>query len=99
MHYNHIGKNCQRISNIKRYTELYDLSGIKFPTPSNQWKKFESQNPDVALNVLYVEGNCYVVLHREIMVIFIVEIALVVFERRTHARITLKGAKIMIFVT
>ena len=56
MHYNDIGKNCQRISNIKRYTELYDLSGIKFPTPSNQWKKFESQNPDVALNVLYVEG-------------------------------------------
>ena len=56
MHYNDIGKNYQRISKIKWYTELYDWSGIKFPTPSDHWKKFESQNPDVALNVLSVEG-------------------------------------------
>ena len=48
LHYNDIGKDCQRISKIKWYTELYDWSGIKFPTPSNQWKKFESQNPDSA---------------------------------------------------
>ena len=56
LHHNDIGKNCQRISKIKSYTEKYNWSGIKFPTPSNQWKKFESQNPDVALNVLSAEG-------------------------------------------
>ena len=35
LHYNDIGIDCQRISEIKRYTELYDWSRIKFPTPSN----------------------------------------------------------------
>ena len=56
LHYNDIGKDCQRISKIKSHTEKYNWSGIKSPTPSNQWKKFESQNPGVALNVLAAEG-------------------------------------------
>lgn len=56
LHHEEIGNNPERISKIKSYTEKYNWSGIKFPTPSNQWKKFESQNPDVALNVLSAEG-------------------------------------------
>ena len=57
MHHEEIGKNPERISKLKPYVEQYDWSGIKFPTSSNQWIKFKKQNPRVALNVLYVDGE------------------------------------------
>ena len=57
LHYEEIGAHPERISKIRPFIDRYDWSGIKFPTPSNQWKKFESRNPDVALNVLSVEGS------------------------------------------
>ena len=30
---------------------------LSFPIPNNQWKKFENQNLDIALNVLIIEDD------------------------------------------
>jgi hypothetical protein len=47
--------NAQRVSNYRRYINLIDLSGIKFPTPINQVDRFEN-NPNISINV-YVLGK------------------------------------------
>ena len=57
LHHQEIGNDPERISKIKPYVDKYNWAGINFPTPRNQWKKFEKQNPNVALNVLYIEGG------------------------------------------
>ena len=58
VHHGDIGSHPERISKIKPQTaDRYNWSGIEFPTPSNQWKKFEKQNPEIALNVLVIEGE------------------------------------------
>ena len=57
LHYEEIGVHPERISKIKPYVDRYNWNGIDFPIPNNQWKKFEKQNLDIALNVLVVEGE------------------------------------------
>ncbi len=57
LHHEDIGVHPERISKLKPYIDRYDWSGIDFPTPSTQWKKFEKQNPNVALNVLVIEAE------------------------------------------
>ena len=56
LHHEDIGRDAQRISKIKPFSERYNWKGISFPTPCSEWKKFERQNPSVALNVLYIDG-------------------------------------------
>ena len=46
----------QRVSKIKPFIEKYNWEDIDFPSPSKDWKKFESNN-EVALNILYVLYN------------------------------------------
>ena len=46
-----IGKNPQRI------IDTYNWNDIKFPSHSNDWKKFEQNNKTIALNILYVPYN------------------------------------------
>jgi len=57
LHHKDIGDHPERISKLRSYIDRYDWSGIEFPTPSTQWKKFEKQNPNVALNVLVIEAE------------------------------------------
>ena len=57
LHHEQLGAHPERISKMRPFIDRYDWSGIKFPTSNNQWKKFEKQNPDVALNVLVIEGE------------------------------------------
>ena len=56
LHHKEINSHPERITNLTYY-DRYNWDGIKFPTPSNQWSKFERQNPEVALNVLFVDGE------------------------------------------
>ena len=49
-----IGKNPQRISKIKPFLNTYNWKDIKFPSYSNDSKKFEQNNGTIALNILYV---------------------------------------------
>ena len=57
LHHKEIGVHPERISKLRSYVDRYNWNGIEFPTPSNQWSRFEKQNPEIALNVLVVEGE------------------------------------------
>ena len=50
-----MGKNPERITNIKTFINEYKWKGINFPSQENDWKKFEENNVTIALNVLYAK--------------------------------------------
>ena len=55
LNYQSIKKDPQRISKIKPFINQYNWKEIDFPAqPSKDWKKFESNNKSIALNVLYI---------------------------------------------
>ena len=47
----------ERISKIKPVIDKYDWKEIDFPSTGKDWKKFESNNKSIALNILYVPYN------------------------------------------
>ena len=55
--FNNIDKHPQRISKIKPFIDNYNWNDINFPTAKKDWNKFEVNNKDVALNILYVPFN------------------------------------------
>ena len=48
-----IGKNPDRIANIKPFTNKYKWEGIDFPSKKDDWNKIEKNNVTVAFIVLY----------------------------------------------
>ena len=57
LNFNNIDKHHQRISKIKPFINNYNWNSINFPTVKKVWNKFELNNKDVALNILYVPFN------------------------------------------
>ena len=57
LNFNNIDKHPQTISKIKPFIENYNWNNINFPTAKKDWNKFEVNNKDVALNILYVPFN------------------------------------------
>ena len=57
LNYQNIKKDPQRISKIKPFINQYDWKGINFPSQKEDWKKFESNNKSIALNILFVPYN------------------------------------------
>ena len=57
LNFNNIDKHHQRISKIKPFINNYNWNNINFPTAKKDWNKFELNNEDVALNILYVPFN------------------------------------------
>ena len=55
--YQRIKKDPQRISKLKPYINQYNWKDIKFPSDKEDWKKFEQNNEEIALNVLFVPRN------------------------------------------
>ena len=51
-----INNHPERISKIKPFIKEYNWKDIDFPSTSNDWRKFESNN-EVALNALYFPHN------------------------------------------
>ena len=49
-------KNPQRVSNLRKFTDNYDWSGLKFPVSIENIKDFEMNN-DISINVLSVENR------------------------------------------
>ena len=47
----------QRISKIKPFIENYNWKDIDFPSTRKDWNKFELNNNNIALNILYVPFN------------------------------------------
>ena len=48
------GKDPQRISNIKSYTNKHNCTGLEFPVALNKNNRFEKNNPSVVVNVLAI---------------------------------------------
>ena len=47
-------KNPQRLSKIHSFIDKYNWKDINFPTGIRDWEKFERNNRNIALNILYV---------------------------------------------
>ena len=49
-------KDPQRVSNLRKFTDNYDWSGLEFPVSIKDIGKFETRN-NISVNVLAVEGR------------------------------------------
>ena len=54
LNYQAIKAKPERISKLKAYINQYNWKDIKFPSDKEDWKKFEQDNKEVALNILFV---------------------------------------------
>lgn len=54
LHHEEIGAHTERISKLREFENRYNWQGIEFPTTIKSISKFEKNNPDIAVNVLYV---------------------------------------------
>ena len=63
LNYEQIKKDPQKISKIKPFIDQYNWKKISFPSHKKDWKKLESSNKSIALNVLYVPHNTKEVRH------------------------------------
>ena len=54
LHHEDIQKDIQRISKLEPYSDLYNWKGLEFPVTKSQIDKFEKNNKDIAVNVLYL---------------------------------------------
>ena len=48
-----VKKDLQRVSKIKPFIDQYNCNDIDFPSTGKDWKKFESNNESIALDILY----------------------------------------------
>ena len=63
LNYEQIERDHQRISKNKPFIDQYNWEEIDFPSHSKDWKKFESNNKSIALNILYVPHNTAKIRH------------------------------------
>ena len=47
----------ERIANLQPFINQYNWKGISFPSHKEDWKKFESDNKSISLNILFVSYN------------------------------------------
>ena len=57
LNHDKINKHPQRISRIKPFIENCNWNDINFPATKKDWNRFEVNNKNVALNILYVPFN------------------------------------------
>ena len=57
LNHDKINKHSQRTSRIKPFIDNYNWNDINFPATKKDWNRFEVNNKNVALNVLYVSFN------------------------------------------
>ena len=57
LNHEQIKSHTERISKIKPFIVQYNWKETDFPTSFNSWKKFETNNKSIALNILYVLHN------------------------------------------
>ena len=63
LNYQIVKNNPERISKIKPFIDQYNWKDIDFLSHSKDWKKFESNNNSVALNILYVPHSTEKIKH------------------------------------
>ena len=57
LNHQNIENHPERISNIKPFIDKYNWKGIDFPAGIKDWKKFEENNKEVGLKILYTLPN------------------------------------------
>ena len=57
LNHDKINRDPQRISKIKPFINNYKGNDINFPATKKDWNKFEVNNKNIALNILYVPYN------------------------------------------
>ena len=57
LNYGKIKRDPQRITKIEPFFDQYNRKEVDFPSQGKDWKKFESNNKSIALNILYVSHN------------------------------------------
>ena len=57
LHHEEIRNDPQRISKLKPYVGRYNWDGLEFPVAKEAIGKFEKNNLDIAINVLYISGK------------------------------------------
>ena len=65
--YQTIKTHPERISKLKPYINQYNWKDIKFPLDKEDWKKFEQNNKEIALNTLFVPHNKKEICHAYIL--------------------------------
>ena len=63
LNYEKNNNNHQRISKIEPFIDQYNWNKINFPSAGKDWKKFESKNKSIALNILHVPHNTEKIRH------------------------------------
>ena len=54
LHHEEIEKDPQRITKLEPFVEQYNWEGLNFPLDYRKISKFEKNNPEIAVNVLFV---------------------------------------------
>ena len=54
LHHNDINNHSEKVSKLKPYIDQYNWDGLEFPMSINKISKFEKNNPDIAVNVLFI---------------------------------------------
>ena len=63
LNHEQIKDHQERISKIKPFIEKYDWKEIDFPSQGKDWKKIESNNKSIVLDILYVSYNTEKIRH------------------------------------
>ena len=63
LNHEQIKDHPERISKIKPFIDKYNWKYIDFPSYSKHWKKIESNNKSIALNILYLPHNTENIRH------------------------------------
>ena len=63
LNYERIGKDPQRIANIKPFIDQYSWKEIDFPSDKKDWKEFEKNDKTIAFNILYVPYDTEEIRH------------------------------------
>ena len=54
LHHEEIDSHPERITKLQHYEDQYNWQGLEFPVAINKIDKFEKNNEDIAVNVLYI---------------------------------------------
>ena len=63
LNYEKINSHPEKLSKITPFIDQYNWDEINFPSNQKDWKKFESNNKSIALNILYIPHNTKDIRH------------------------------------